>query len=388
MDPTTYPDEMYAAIEVGGLIRSLDGGDTWGSISEGFYVNDEANTCPATLARALGGHSGEKTTEESNSMRAYVIRRLLLVIPTLLIISLIVFFAIRLIPGDVITVMLSEDRSINWESQANEREILEARLGLDVPAHVQYGRWMKGIVLHGDLGVSLWRDTPINRDMAQKIPISFELGFLAIVVSLLISFPIGIYSAIRQDTIGDYIGRSVAIGAIAIPNFWLGVMALTFPSIWWGWSPPIAYVPFLEDPLENLAQFAVPSIILGMAMSGVTMRMMRTMMLEVLRQDYIRTAWSKGLPERVVIMRHAMKNALLPTVTLLGLTLPVLVGGTVVIEQIFNLPGMGRFLISSAENRDFTVISAIVLIISVFVVFTNLAIDLFYGFLDPRIRYT
>ena len=321
-------------------------------------------------------------------MRAYVIRRLLLVIPTLLIISLIVFFAIRLIPGDVITVMLSEDRSINWESQANEREILEARLGLDVPAHVQYGRWMKGIVLHGDLGVSLWRDTPINRDMAQKIPISFELGFLAIVVSLLISFPIGIYSAIRQDTIGDYIGRSVAIGAIAIPNFWLGVMALTFPSIWWGWSPPIAYVPFLEDPLENLAQFAVPSIILGMAMSGVTMRMMRTMMLEVLRQDYIRTAWSKGLPERVVIMRHAMKNALLPTVTLLGLTLPVLVGGTVVIEQIFNLPGMGRFLISSAENRDFTVISAIVLIISVFVVFTNLAIDLFYGFLDPRIRYT
>ncbi len=321
-------------------------------------------------------------------MRAYLIQRLLLVIPTLLIVSLIVFFAIRLIPGDIITAMLSEEPSINWESQDKEREILEARLGLDVPAHVQYVRWLKGIVLHGDLGVSLWRNRPINSDMAQKIPISFELGLLGIVVSLLISFPIGIYSAIRQDTIGDYIGRSFAIGAIAIPNFWLGVMALTFPAIWWGWSPPIAYIPFLEDPLGNLAQFAVPSIILGMAMSGVIMRMMRTMMLEVLRQDYIRTAWSKGLPERVVIMRHAMKNALLPTVTLLGLTLPVLVGGTVVIEQIFNLPGMGRYLISSAENRDFTVVSAIVLIISVFVVLTNLVIDMFYGVLDPRIRYT
>ena len=321
-------------------------------------------------------------------MRAYVIQRLLLVIPTLLIVSLIVFFAIRLIPGDIITVMLSEEPSINWESQNKEREILEARLGLDVPAHVQYVRWLKGIVLHGDLGVSLWRNRPINSDMAQKIPISFELGLLGTVVALLISFPIGIYSAIRQDTIGDYIGRSFAIGAIAIPNFWLGIMALTFPAIWWGWSPPIAYIPFIEDPLGNLTQFAVPSIILGMAMSGVIMRMMRTMMLEVLRQDYIRTAWSKGLPERVVIMRHAMKNALLPTVTLLGLTLPVLVGGTVVIEQIFNLPGMGRFLISSAENRDFTVVSAIVLIIAVFVVFTNLLIDLFYGVLDPRIRYT
>jgi peptide/nickel transport system permease protein len=321
-------------------------------------------------------------------MRAYVFKRILLVLPTLMIVSLIVFFAIRLIPGDVIDVMLIEQGSINWEADADMRKMLEARLGLDVPAHVQYVRWMKGIILHGDLGMSLWRETSINEELAHKIPISFELGLVGIIVSLLISFPVGIYSAIRQDTIGDYVGRTFAIGAVAIPNFWLGIMAVVFPSIWWGWSPPIEYIPFFDDPLGNLAQFILPGTILGMAMSGVNMRMMRTMMLEVLRQDYIRTAWSKGLPERVVIMRHAMKNALLPTVTLLGLTLPVLVGGTVVIEQIFNLPGMGRFLISSAENRDFTVISAIVLIISVFVVFTNLAIDLFYGFLDPRIRYT
>ena len=321
-------------------------------------------------------------------MRAYVFKRILLVLPTLMIVSLIVFFAIRLIPGDVIDVMLIEQGSINWEADADMRKMLEARLGLDVPAHVQYVRWMKGIILHGDLGMSLWRETSINEELAHKIPISFELGLVGIIVSLLISFPVGIYSAIRQDTIGDYVGRTFAIGAVAIPNFWLGIMAVVFPSIWWGWSPPIEYIPFFDDPLGNLAQFILPGTILGMAMSGVNMRMMRTMMLEVLRQDYIRTAWSKGLPERVVIMRHAIKNALLPTVTLLGLTLPVLVGGTVVIEQIFNLPGVGRHLISAAATRDYTNISAIVLIISVFVVLSNLIVDLFYAVLDPRIRYT
>ncbi len=321
-------------------------------------------------------------------MRAYVIQRLLLVIPTLLIVSLIVFFAIRLIPGDVIDVMLIEQGSINWEADAQMREMLEARLGLDVPAHIQYGRWMKGIVLQGNLGMSLWRETSINEELAAKIPISFELGLVGITVSLLISFPIGIYSAIRQDTIGDYVGRTIAIGSVAIPNFWLGIMAVVFPSIWWGWSPPVEYIPFGSDPLGNLTQFALPGVILGMAMSGVNMRMMRTMMLEVLRQDYIRTAWSKGLPERVVIVRHAVKNALLPSLTLLGLTLPVLVGGTVVIEQIFNLPGMGRHLISAAATRDYTLISAIVLLTAVFVVVSNLVVDLFYGVLDPRIRYT
>jgi peptide/nickel transport system permease protein len=177
-------------------------------------------------------------------MRAYVFKRILLVLPTLMIVSLIVFFAIRLIPGDVIDVMLIEQGSINWEADADMRKMLEARLGLDVPAHVQYVRWMKGIILHGDLGMSLWRETSINEELAHKIPISFELGLVGIIVSLLISFPVGIYSAIRQDTIGDYVGRTFAIGAVAIPNFWLGIMAVVFPSIWWGWSPPIEYIPF------------------------------------------------------------------------------------------------------------------------------------------------
>ena len=320
-------------------------------------------------------------------MRNYIIQRLLLVIPTLLLVSLIVFFAIRMIPGDVIDVMLSEQASINWEADEDTRKMLEARLGLDVPAHVQYVRWLTNIILRGDLGKSLWRETLIRDDILRKVPVSIELGIFGIVIGLLISFPIGIYSAIRQDTAGDYIGRTFAIGAVAIPNFWLGVMAVVFPSIWWGWSPPISYIPFTEDPIGNLTQFTPPGIILGMAMSGINMRMMRTMMLEVLRQDYIRTAWSKGLPERVVILRHAIKNALLPTLTLLGLTLPVLVGGTVVIEQIFNLPGMGRFLVASAGVRDYTVISAIVLLVSVFVVLINLAVDLCYGLVDPRIRY-
>ena len=320
-------------------------------------------------------------------MRGYIIRRLLLVIPTLLIVSVIVFFAVRLIPGDVIDIMLAENPSFSYETDVEMRKMIEERLGLDVPVHIQFGRWLKGIILHGDLGLSLWKQTPISDEIVQKIPISFELGLFGLVIALLISFPIGIYSAIRQDTVGDYIGRSIAIAFIAIPSFWLGIMVVVFPSIWWGWSPSIMYIPFAEDPLGNLAQFALPGAILGMAMCGGNMRYIRTMMLEVLRQDYIRTAWSKGLKERVVVMRHALKNALIPVITLIALSLPVLVGGTVILEQIFALPGVGRFLIGAARNRDYTVISAVTLIIAVFVVFINLAVDLLYGVIDPRIRY-
>ena len=187
---------------------------------------------------------------------------------------------------------------------------------------------------------------------------------------------------------GDYLGRSLAIGFIAIPNFWLGTMAVVFPSIWLHWSPPIMYIPFSEDPMGNLAQFILPGAILGMAMCGTNMRMMRTMMLEVLRQDYIRTAWSKGLRERVVVLRHAMKNALIPGITLIGLMLPVMVGGTVILEQIFSLPGMGRLLVSSAMQRDYPIVSGVTLTLTVAVVFINLGIDLLYGFLDPRIKYS
>ncbi len=210
---------------------------------------------------------------------------------------------------------------------------------------------------------------------------------MAIVLGLVIALPVGIYSAIRQDTAADYAGRSIAIIGLATPNFWLGIMVMIYPAIWWGWSPAMELVPFQEDPLSNLGMFLVPSLILGTASAAGAMRLTRTMMLEVLRQDYIRTAWSKGLKERVVIVRHAVKNALIPVVTLIGLQLPILVGGSVIMENIFNLPGIGRLLLTALENRDYPVVSGINLFFGATVMGINLMIDLIYPFLDPTIRY-
>ena len=330
-------------------------------------------------------------------MRTYIIRRLLLMIPTLFIVSLIVFFMIRLIPGTIVDAMIAEQMrgGVGVMGEA-DREALEHALGLDMPILTQYGRWVGVLpgadgsfsgIFQGDLGNSLWKGIPVTEEIAVRWPVTLELGFLALIVAQLIALPIGIFSALRQDTWGDYIGRSFAILCIAVPGFWIGTMIIVFPSMWWGYMPPIILIRFTEDPIGNLKMFIVPAIVLGMAMSGMTMRMTRTMMLEVLRQDYIRTAWAKGLRERVVVIRHALKNALIPIVTIVGFQLPVLMGGTVIIEQIFNLPGMGRLLIDATMQRDYTVVSGIMLIFAVGMVLINLMIDLTYGFLDPRVRY-
>ena len=320
-------------------------------------------------------------------MTTYIIRRVLAIIPTLFLVSLLVFVAVRLIPGDVIDLMLAEQGSISWESDEALKKKLMERMGLDVPIHTQFVRWLKNIFFHADLGISLWRDTPVTEEIIARIPVTLELGIIGLVTGMLISFPIGIYSALRQDNALDYIGRTFAIGCIAIPGFWIGTMVVVFPSIWWEWSPPIIYSPITEDLGENFMHVIFPGIILGMGLSGVTMRMIRTMVLEVLRQDYIRTAWSKGLRERAVIIRHAMKNALIPVVTLIGLMVPVIVSGSVVLEQIFNLPGMGRLLMESAMTRDYTVISGVALMLAVVILFVNLFVDILYAFLDPRIRF-
>ena len=210
---------------------------------------------------------------------------------------------------------------------------------------------------------------------------------MAIVIGLLIALPVGIYSAIRQDTAADYLGRTAAVIGLATPNFWLALMVMIYPAIWWGWSPPMEWVPFPEDPLGNLGVLIIPSLILGTAMSASTMRLTRTMMLEVLRQDYIRTAWSKGLSERVVVVRHAARNTLIPVVTLMGMSLPIRVGGSVIIENIFNLPGLGRLMVVALNNRDYPVVSGINLFFATAVIAINLMIDLMYPFLDPRVRY-
>ena len=317
-------------------------------------------------------------------MRAYLIRRLLLVIPTLFILSILVFLSVRFIPGDVIDAMQGRLAGLGQV----DRAALEQMLGLDQPVYVQYGRWLGDILLHGSLGRSLMGDWSVEEKILGRLPVTIELGVMAIVIGLLIALPVGIYSAIRQDTPVDYLGRSVAILGLATPNFWLGIMVMIYPAIWWGWSPPMRLITFTEDPLGNLGMFLIPSVILGTASAAATMRMTRTMMLEVLRQDYIRTAWSKGLNERVVIVRHATKNALIPVVTLIGLQLPILVGGSVIMENIFNLPGLGRLLLNALSDRDYPVVSGVNLVFATAVVGINLIIDLLYPFLDPRVRYS
>ena len=331
-------------------------------------------------------------------MRAYMIRRLLLIIPTLWILTLLLFFAVRFIPGDIIDQMLYGSRQSLGDL---DRATLERLLGLDVPAYVQYGRWMGVLptpdvytgeshfegLLQGTLGEPLFGGTPVMQKIIERLPVTVELGFLAIVIGLVIALPVGIYSAIRQDTAADYAGRTAAIIGMATPNFWLALMVMIYPAIWWAWSPPMEYIPFVEDPLANLAVLIIPSLILGTAGAAGTMRMTRTMMLEVLRQDYIRTAWSKGLNERVVVLRHAIRNALIPIVTLIGEQMPMMVGGAVIIENIFNLPGIGRLFLLALDDRDYPVVSGVNLFLSMIVMLNILFIDMLYPYLDPRVRY-
>ena len=333
-------------------------------------------------------------------MRAYIIRRLLLIIPTLFILSILVFLSVRFLPGDIIDAMVAEMEG--YGAGGIDREALERMLGLDVPVYVQYGRWLGVLptpdwltgesryngILQGTLGESLMGQFSVEERLLDRLPVTIELGLLSIVIGLVIALPVGIYSAIRQDTAADYAGRSIAIIGLATPNFWLGIMVMIYPAIWWGWSPPMEMIPFTEDPLGNLEMFIIPSLILGTYLSAATMRMTRIMMLEVLRQDYIRTAWSKGLKERVVVIRHAVKNALIPVVTLIGLQLPILIGGSVIIENIFNLPGLGRLMLSSLRVRDYPAVSGLNLFFATVVIGVNLMIDLIYPYLDPRVRYS
>ena len=332
-------------------------------------------------------------------MRAYIIRRLLLVIPTLLILTIIVFLSVRFIPGDVIDVM---SKRLMFLGITVDREAVEVMLGLDVPVYVQYGRWIGVLptpdwvtgeshfngILQGTLGESLMASWTVEERIIGRLPVTIQLGVMAIIIGLVIALPVGIYSAIRQDTAADYLGRTAAVIGMATPNFWLALMVMIYPAIWWGWSPPLELIPFTEDPLGNLGMFFIPSLILGTAGAASTMRMTRTMMLEVLRQDYIRTAWAKGLKERVVVLRHAIKNALIPVVTMIGMDLPMLVGGAVIIENIFNLPGLGQLAVTALTERDYPVVSGVNLFFAAAVLGANLIIDLIYPYLDPRVRYS
>jgi peptide/nickel transport system permease protein len=314
-------------------------------------------------------------------MRQYVLRRLALAVPTLVLVSVIVFSIMRLMPGDVVI------RMVEGHAYAPTVEALRQELGLDRPAHVQYLEWVGGILFRGDFGSSYWTRQPIWEEFIRRFPVTLELAVLTILSSVVIGILVGIVSAVRQDSVSDYLGRVFAILALSVPYFGLAVLVVVLPSIYFKWTPVYTYVTFTTDPLQNLKIMIVPALVFGVTRAGPIMRIMRSALLEVLRQDYIRTAWSKGLPERAIVLRHALKNAMIPVVSLIGLQMPLYLGGSVIIEAIFRLPGVGLFFFEALTRLDYPVVQSVNLIIAALVVGLNLAIDLSYAFLDPRIRY-
>ena len=314
-------------------------------------------------------------------MKQYVLRRLALAVPTLVLVSLIVFSIMRLMPGDVVI------RMVEGHAYAPTVDALRKELGLDRPAYVQYVEWVGGILLRGDFGNSYWTRQPIWDEFIRRFPVTLELAALTILSSVVIGILVGIVSAVRQDSVSDYVGRTLAILALSVPYFGLAVLVVVLPSIYFKWTPVWTYVPFTTNPAENLKIMIVPALVFGVTRAGPIMRIMRSALLEVLRQDYIRTAWSKGLPERAIVLRHALKNAMIPVVSLIGLQTPLYIGGSVIIEAIFRLPGVGLFFFEALTRLDYPVVQSVNLIVAAMVVGLNLMIDLSYAFLDPRIRY-
>jgi peptide/nickel transport system permease protein len=315
-------------------------------------------------------------------MGKYLLRRLLLAIPVLLLSSIIVFGLMRVMPGDALIALMGESGNIG------ERELTHVRqqLGLDLPYYEQYVLWLWQLVTLRP-GDSIFTGEPITVSLAKAIPVSLELATLALILGLVIAVPIGVISATRQDTAADYVGRVVAVSGLSLPDFWLATLVITFAALWIHWIPPIGYTSFWDSPLRNLQQFVLPAAVLGFRLSAATMRMTRSTVLEVLREDYVRTAWAKGLGGRIVVYKHALKNALIPVVTIVGGQLSVLLAGTVVVESIFALPGMGRLTVEAILYRDYPVVQTNVMLGAATLVALNLLVDLSYAWLDPRIRY-
>ena len=316
-------------------------------------------------------------------MQKYILRRLVLAVPTLLIVSVLIFGMLRLIPGDVLMSLLGEGGRLNDA----DAQIIRERLGLTGPIYVQYARWM-GHVLQGNLGESLLTGQKVTHMVASFFPTTLELVLIGVALGIIIAVPLGVLSAIYVDGWIDYASRLFALSGISIPNFWIATLAVVMPAIWWGVSPPIQRVNFFADPWGHLYQFGLPAVILGYGLAATQMRLLRTTMLEVLHEDYIRTARAKGLRDRVVFYRHALKNALIPNVTLMGTQISRLLGGTVILETVFGLPGMGKMTIDAISLRDYPVVQATVMIIATIMVLSNLLVDVSYGWFDPRIRYS
>ncbi len=314
-------------------------------------------------------------------MRQYIIRRLLLFPVTVLIITLAVFFMVRAIPGDIVDQKLENNYS---EERAAE---LRAHLGLDQPFWVQYPEWITGL-LRGDFGRSMVSGRPVQEEMLERLPVTLQLGAYTLLIAVGLGIPAGAVAAVRQGSLSDHSLRLLSIVGLAIPTFWLATLALVIPSITIGWSPKFGYVPFTEDPWTNFQQLIVPAAIGAAAFGAILLRITRVQMLEVMRQDFIRTARAKGLTSYDVVVRHALKNAMIPVVTVVGLSLGSVVSGSVFLEQIFSLPGLGRYAVSAVAGSDYPAIQAFVVMTGVVFVLVNLVVDLLYAVLDPRIRYT
>jgi peptide/nickel transport system permease protein len=315
-------------------------------------------------------------------MRTYIARRIVQGLLVLWLVSLLIFSLVRILPGDAVIMQLDQAAAPTPDVLKRARQ----ELGLDRPFLAQYRTWMANAV-QGDLGRSLITRRPVTQELVKRISLTTHLAVLSLLVALLIALPIGVLSAVRQDTASDYVGRLFAILGLSLPDFWLATVVITFLAIWFQWLPPIGFSPLWQDPARCLSQLLIPALIIGARLAAVSMRMTRSSLLEVLGQDYVRTARAKGARERAVIVRHALKNAFIPVVTVIGQQFSVLLGGTVIVEVIFLQPGVGSLMLDAVLLRDYTLIQGAVLFFAAVIVVTNLLVDLSYAWLDPRIRY-
>jgi len=315
-------------------------------------------------------------------MKSYVAQRLGIAILTLVGMSIVIFALLRLAPGDIVDILFSTAGYVN----DSEKQAILKELGMDRPYWVQYLDWMRQIVT-GDLGKSYRYDIPAWDVIRPLVPVTVELAVLSILVAVVLGVPTGVISAVRQDTLLDYVLRIVSLAGLAMPSFWLGMVIILGMVSWLGWIPPLTYVKPTDNFKAHVIQFMLPALAVGYRSSALIMRITRSSLLEVMREDYIRTAWAKGQAGRVVIWRHALKNAILPVVTVIGIEFAFLIGGLVVTETVFNLPGVARFLVQAILWRDYPIVQNLVMFIAIIVIFSNLFVDMLYGVLDPRVRY-
>ena len=315
-------------------------------------------------------------------MHVYLFQRFITAFLTLFGMSVVIFILLRLVPGNIVDILFS---SAGYVNPAAKQEIAH-ELGLDQSIPVQYGRWLKDIA-RGDLGKSYRYDIPAWQVIKPRIPVTVELAFFALLIAVMLGVPVGVLSAVRQDTATDYLLRTLSLAGLSMPSFWLGMVIILFLVSWFGWIPSMTYVSPFENFKAHVLQFLFPALAVGYRSSALIMRITRSSMLDILREDYIRTAWAKGQREWIVVFGHALRNAMLPVVTVIGIEFAFMIGGLVVTETVFNLPGVARYLVDAILWRDYPVVQNLVMFIAIVVVVANLTVDILYGWLDPRIRY-